>query len=91
MFDTISGNYDFLNHFLSFGIDIGWRKKAIQLLEKSNPKLILDVATGTGDFAIQAMKLNPTQVIGVDISEGMLEVGRKNLVAKKLDQIIALP
>ena len=90
MFDTISGNYDFLNHFLSFGIDIGWRKKAIQLLEKSNPKLILDVATGTGDFAIQAMKLNPTQVIGVDISEGMLEVGRKKLVAKKLDQIIEL-
>ena len=90
MFDTISGNYDFLNHFLSFGIDIGWRKKAIQVLEKSNPKLILDVATGTGDFAIQAMKLNPTQVIGVDISEGMLEVGRKKLVAKKLDQIIEL-
>jgi demethylmenaquinone methyltransferase/2-methoxy-6-polyprenyl-1,4-benzoquinol methylase len=90
MFDTISGNYDFLNHFLSFGIDIGWRKKAIQLLEKSKPKLILDVATGTGDFAIQAMKLNPTQVVGVDISEGMLEVGRKKLVARKLDHIIEL-
>jgi demethylmenaquinone methyltransferase/2-methoxy-6-polyprenyl-1,4-benzoquinol methylase len=90
MFDTISGNYDFLNHFLSFGIDIGWRKKAIRLLEKDNPKLILDVATGTGDFAIQAMKLNPTQVIGVDISEGMLEVGRKKLVAKKMDHVIEL-
>ncbi|MCX8492156.1 MAG: bifunctional demethylmenaquinone methyltransferase/2-methoxy-6-polyprenyl-1,4-benzoquinol methylase UbiE [Cyclobacteriaceae bacterium] len=90
MFDTISGNYDFLNHFLSFGIDIGWRKKAIRLLEKNNPKLILDVATGTGDFAIQAMKLNPTQVIGVDISEGMMEVGRKKLVAKKLDHVIEL-
>jgi demethylmenaquinone methyltransferase / 2-methoxy-6-polyprenyl-1,4-benzoquinol methylase len=90
MFDTISGNYDFLNHFLSFGIDIGWRKKAIRLLEKNSPKLILDVATGTGDFAIQAMKLNPTQVIGIDISEGMLEVGRKKLVAKKLDHVIEL-
>jgi demethylmenaquinone methyltransferase/2-methoxy-6-polyprenyl-1,4-benzoquinol methylase len=79
MFDSISGKYDFLNHFLSLGIDIRWRKKAIKLLAKSKPKLILDVATGTGDFAIETLKLNPDQVIGVDISEGMLEVGRKKM------------
>jgi demethylmenaquinone methyltransferase / 2-methoxy-6-polyprenyl-1,4-benzoquinol methylase len=90
MFDRISGNYDFLNHFLSFGIDIGWRKKAIQLLQKEKPKLILDVATGTGDFAIQALKLNPEKVIGVDISEGMLDVGRKKMVDRGYDQVIEL-
>ncbi|MFM9838265.1 MAG: bifunctional demethylmenaquinone methyltransferase/2-methoxy-6-polyprenyl-1,4-benzoquinol methylase UbiE [Cyclobacteriaceae bacterium] len=90
MFDTISGNYDFLNHFLSFGIDIGWRKKAIQLLQKENPKLILDVATGTGDFAIQALKLNPEKVIGIDISEGMLEVGRKKMIDRGYDKVIEL-
>ncbi len=90
MFDTISGNYDFLNHFLSFGIDIGWRKKAIQLLKQDNPKLILDVATGTGDFAIQALKLNPEKVIGVDISEGMLDVGRKKMINRGYDKVIEL-
>jgi demethylmenaquinone methyltransferase / 2-methoxy-6-polyprenyl-1,4-benzoquinol methylase len=90
MFDKISGNYDFLNHFLSLGIDIGWRKKAIQLLQKENPKLILDVATGTGDFAIQALKLNPDKVIGVDISEGMLDVGRKKMIDRGFDRIIEL-
>jgi demethylmenaquinone methyltransferase / 2-methoxy-6-polyprenyl-1,4-benzoquinol methylase len=90
MFDTISGNYDFLNHFLSFGIDIGWRKKAIELLKQENPKLILDVATGTGDFAIQALKLNPEKVIGIDISEGMLDVGRKKMIDRGYDKVIEL-
>jgi len=79
MFNSISGNYDFLNHFLSLGIDIRWRKKAVKLLAETNPKLILDVATGTGDFAIETLKLNPDKVIGVDISEGMLDVGRKKM------------
>lgn len=90
MFDNISGNYDFLNHFLSFGIDILWRKKAIRTLNSLQPKQILDVATGTGDFAIEALKLNPEKVIGVDISEGMLEVGRVKMKEKKLDHKIEL-
>jgi demethylmenaquinone methyltransferase / 2-methoxy-6-polyprenyl-1,4-benzoquinol methylase len=90
MFDSISGNYDFLNHFLSLGIDIRWRKKAIKLLSESNPKLILDVATGTGDFAVETLKLNPDQVIGVDISEGMLEVGRKKMKERGYDHKIDL-
>lgn len=79
MFDTISGKYDFLNHFLSLGIDIRWRKKAIRELADLQPRLILDVATGTGDFAIEALKLNPDKVIGVDISEGMLDQGRQKM------------
>jgi demethylmenaquinone methyltransferase / 2-methoxy-6-polyprenyl-1,4-benzoquinol methylase len=90
MFNSISGRYDFLNHFLSLGIDIAWRKKAIRLLKNDNPKLILDVATGTGDFAVEALRLNPEKVIGVDISEGMLEVGRKKMIERKLDNRIEL-
>ncbi len=90
MFNSISGKYDFLNHFLSLGIDILWRKKAVKLLEKDQPKTLLDIATGTGDFAIEALKLQPEKVIGVDISEGMLEVGREKLKKKKLDDIIDL-
>jgi demethylmenaquinone methyltransferase / 2-methoxy-6-polyprenyl-1,4-benzoquinol methylase len=90
MFDNISGRYDFLNHFLSVGIDTIWRKKAIRKLADLNPKRILDVATGTGDFAIEALSLKPEQIIGVDISEGMLEVGRKKLKARNLDSLIEL-
>lgn len=90
MFNSISKKYDFLNHFLSMGIDILWRKKAIGLLKADQPKVILDIATGTGDFAIEALKLNPDQVIGVDISEGMLDVGRKKLKRRKLDNKIEL-
>ncbi len=90
MFDTISGNYDFLNHFLSFGIDIHWRKKAIKQLQESKPQLILDVATGTGDFALQALSLKPTKIIGVDISEGMLEIGRKKMIEKGVSDIIEM-
>ncbi len=75
MFNNIAPKYDFLNQLLSLGIHKGWRKKAIQLLKELQPKTILDIATGTGDFAIEAMKLNPEHVVGVDISEGMLKLG----------------
>ncbi|MCU0367883.1 MAG: bifunctional demethylmenaquinone methyltransferase/2-methoxy-6-polyprenyl-1,4-benzoquinol methylase UbiE [Cyclobacteriaceae bacterium] len=90
MFDSISGKYDFLNHFLSLGIDIRWRKKAVKLLAADKPKLILDIATGTGDFAIETLSLKPEKVIGVDISEGMLEVGRKKMKARGYDAIIEM-
>ncbi len=90
MFDSISGRYDFLNHFLSLGIDILWRKKAIALLRDLQPKIILDVATGTGDFSIEALSLKPEKIIGVDISEGMLEVGRQKMRTRKIDSIIEL-
>ena len=79
MFDEISHRYDFLNHFLSMGIDRSWRRKAIDLLKDIEPKSILDVATGTGDLAIEALRLNPDRIIGVDISEKMLEVGREKM------------
>ncbi|MBL7865455.1 MAG: class I SAM-dependent methyltransferase, partial [Cyclobacteriaceae bacterium] len=88
MFDNISGKYDFLNHFLSLGIDIVWRKKAIRKLIDLHPREILDVATGTGDFAVESLNLEPDRVIGVDISEGMLEVGRKKLERRGLNQKI---
>jgi len=90
MFDNISKKYDLLNHVLSLGIDITWRKKAIKMLKKDQPKLILDIATGTADFAIEALALNPDKVIGVDISEGMLAEGRKKLKKRKLDDRIEL-
>ena len=77
MFNNISPKYDLLNHVLSLGIDIIWRKKAVKMLKADQPKLILDIATGTGDFAIEALALNPEKIIGVDISEGMLAEGRK--------------
>lgn len=85
MFDNISGTYDFLNHFMSLGIDILWRKKAIRSLKKHQPQIILDVATGTGDFAIEAIRqLNPKKIIGVDISAGMLEVAQEKIRKKGL-------
>jgi len=90
MFDNISKRYDFLNHFLSLGIDRIWRKKAIRILSKSNPKIILDIATGTGDFAIAALKLKPTKIVGLDLSAGMLEVGKQKMKKKKVDHIIEM-
>lgn len=90
MFDNISRRYDLLNHLLSMGIDKGWRRKAIRLLEPLKPQAILDVATGTGDFAIQALTLKPQKITGVDISEGMLAVGRKKIAEKKLEHLIEL-
>lgn len=90
MFDNISHRYDFLNHFLSMGIDRLWRKKAIKLLRPHAPAQLLDVATGTADFAIQAMELNPEKIIGVDISEGMLEKGRVKINQRGLSERIEL-
>jgi len=90
MFDNIAHRYDFLNHFLSLGIDKLWRKKAINLLKEDAPKVMLDVATGTGDFALAALKLKPTKVMGVDISKEMLEMGKKKMKAKGVDDIITL-
>jgi demethylmenaquinone methyltransferase/2-methoxy-6-polyprenyl-1,4-benzoquinol methylase len=77
MFNNVAGTYDFLNHFFSLGIDKLWRRKLVKLIGKSNPKQILDVATGTADLAIAETKLNPDKIIGVDISEKMLDVGRE--------------
>jgi demethylmenaquinone methyltransferase/2-methoxy-6-polyprenyl-1,4-benzoquinol methylase len=91
MFDNISGTYDFLNHFMSLGIDIIWRKKAIRELLVLKPKVILDVATGTGDFAFEAIKiLNPDQIIGVDISSGMLEVAKKKISERNLQGVFSV-
>lgn len=90
MFNAISGRYDFLNHFLSLGIDRLWRRKAIKFLQPFKPQTILDVATGTGDFAIEALKISPSTVVGIDISEGMLEVGRKKIKTLRLDNRITL-
>jgi demethylmenaquinone methyltransferase / 2-methoxy-6-polyprenyl-1,4-benzoquinol methylase len=86
MFNNISKTYDFLNHFLSLGIDIIWRKKAINELKKDQPKLILDVATGTGDFAFEALKiLRPEKIIGVDISQGMLDIAEQKIAKRNLN------
>ncbi len=90
MFNNISHRYDFLNHLLSLGIDKIWRRKAIGILQSIQPKQILDVATGTGDFALQAMALNPEKITCIDISEGMLEVGRKKIRARNLESKIEL-
>ncbi len=90
MFNKISKRYDFLNHFLSLGIDKIWRRKAVNMLKEIQPKRMLDMATGTGDFAIQLMKLNPVEIVGMDISEGMLEVGREKMKKRSLDKIISM-
>ena len=91
MFNSIAFKYDFLNRFLSAGIDIWWRKKAIAELKELNPKTVLDVATGTADVAILTHKiLHPEKIIGIDISDGMLEIGRKKLTDKQLNPYITL-
>lgn len=88
MFNNISGTYDFLNHFLSLGIDVIWRKKAIRELLKDQPQYILDVATGTGDFAFEAITiLKPKKIIGVDISKGMLDVARQKIQQRNLNEV----
>ena len=89
MFDNIAKSYDFLNHTLSFGMDFYWRKKAISKLT-NNPKKILDVATGTADFAIAATKMKEVQIIGIDISEKMLEIGKNKIKQKGLENLIKL-
>jgi len=88
MFDNIAPKYDFLNHFLSLGIDKLWRKKAIRILSGYKAQYILDVATGTGDFAVAAAKLNPKKIIGFDLSEQMLSVGRNKVIRLGLNEII---
>ena len=89
MFDSIAWRYDFLNHFLSFGIDRLWRRKAVRIISRhyKNPE-ILDVATGTGDLAITAMKIHPSKITGIDISQNMLTIGREKIRKKGfLDRI----
>lgn len=89
MFDSIAWRYDFLNHLLSFGIDRNWRRKAIRKISDNfkNPE-ILDVATGTGDLSFEAVKLDPVKIIGIDISEKMLEIGRQKIKEKNLGNLI---
>lgn len=91
MFDEIAGKYDFLNRFLSAGIDVTWRKKMLKTLKPLQPKIMLDVATGTGDVAIMAEALlKPEKIIGIDISDGMLELGRDKLKTRQLTDVITL-
>ncbi|MBC7722269.1 MAG: bifunctional demethylmenaquinone methyltransferase/2-methoxy-6-polyprenyl-1,4-benzoquinol methylase UbiE [Pedobacter sp.] len=91
MFDNIAFRYDFLNRFLSAGIDITWRKKAIKQLQSLHPKKVLDVATGTADVALMTYNiLKPEQIIGIDISTGMLDLGREKIAAKGLQEKIQL-
>lgn len=90
MFDDISPKYDLLNHLLSANIDRLWRRKVIRMLEKRQPKTILDIATGTADFAIAASKIKDSMITGIDISEGMLEVGRKKVLKLGLSSKIEL-
>lgn len=90
MFDTISEEYDGLNRVISFGIDIKWRNKVVKLVADTKPKNILDIATGTGDLAISLTETSATEIIGLDISDGMLEVGRKKIKTKSLDGIIQM-
>lgn len=91
MFNNIARRYDFLNHFLSLGIDKIWRRKTIKTLKgiSENP-ILLDVASGTGDLAISALKLKPKQIVGIDISEEMLNVGKKKIQKKGFSEIIQL-
>ena len=90
MFNNIAQRYDLLNHILSFGIDVLWRRKAIKLLKQVNANTVLDVATGTGDFAIEALKLKPTKITGIDISQGMLDMGKIKMKERGLDSKIEL-
>ena len=84
MFDNISGSYDGLNRVISLGIDVKWRKKVVALVAEKNPENILDIATGTGDLVILMSATSAKKIIGLDISAGMLEVGKKKIEAKKL-------
>ncbi len=91
MFDTISGEYDSLNRVISFGIDVKWRKKVVQIVADTQPQSILDIATGTGDLIINmAKKTAATKLIGLDISEGMLSMGRKKIKQVGLDNRIEM-
>ena len=88
MFDNISKEYDGLNRVISFGIDVKWRKKVVSIVEAKQPKILLDIATGTGDLAIALSKTKPEKIIGLDISHGMMEIGKQKVAEKQLDKII---
>jgi demethylmenaquinone methyltransferase/2-methoxy-6-polyprenyl-1,4-benzoquinol methylase len=90
MFDNISENYDDLNRVISLGIDVKWRKKVVEIVGKKNPKQILDIATGTGDLVLMMASLNPDRIVGLDISSGMLEVGKRKIEKAKLSNKIEM-
>ena len=90
MFDTISKNYDGLNRVISFGIDIKWRNKVVAIVGNSKPEQVLDIATGTGDLAISLAKTEAKRIVGLDISKGMLEIGKKKIQEKQLNQTIEM-
>ena len=90
MFDNISSNYDGLNRVISLGIDIKWRKKVVEIVGKNKPKQILDIATGTGDLALMMAALNPDRIVGLDISAGMLEVGKQKISKANLSDKIEM-
>ncbi len=90
MFDNISDNYDGLNRVISLGTDVKWRKKVVAAVAATNPESILDIATGTGDLAIQMAQTNATRIVGLDLSEGMLKVGRRKIADKNLDSRIEM-
>lgn len=90
MFDTISENYDGLNRVISLGIDIKWRKKVVEIVGRNKPKQILDIATGTGDLALMMSVLNPSRIVGLDISAGMLEVGKQKIAKANLSEKIEM-
>lgn len=90
MFNTIAGRYDFMNRLLTMRIDVLWRRKAVNLVKEYPHSAILDIATGTGDFAIELARLNPAKITGIDIAEKMLEIGRQKVAQKQLSGIIEL-
>ena len=90
MFDTISENYDGLNRVISFGIDIKWRKRVVAILKNKKPEILLDIATGTGDLAINLVQTGARKIIGLDISPGMLEVGKKKVLEKHMEKTIEM-
>lgn len=90
MFDAISKNYDGLNRVISLGIDVKWRKKVVQIVGENHPKQILDIATGTGDLALMMAKLNPEKIVGLDISSGMLAVGKDKIAKANLSEKIEM-
>lgn len=90
MFDTISGEYDGLNRVISFGIDVKWRKKVVKTVKETNPKTILDIATGTGDLAIALASTNAEKIVGLDISNGMLEIGKEKIKKRGLSDRIEM-
>ena len=90
MFDTISGKYDGLNRLITFGTDTFWRKRLIRLVSNQNPESVLDIATGTGDLALAFGKTPAKEVVGLDLSPGMLEIGKKKVVSSGLQQKISM-